>query len=125
MLKRLFRGLTNHWYLPADSCYRVRLVRRSFSTRRTFTRRLGGEGGCPQRRIGEPAPKCAGVLWGQRTLHHARGSSAPLALPGWNALSLTRWQSPPRLCRLIFAPPVILLPSVRAGLAFSGEADPP
>jgi hypothetical protein len=30
-----------------------------------------------------------------------------------------------RLSRLIFAPSAFCLPSVRAGLAFSGEADPP
>jgi hypothetical protein len=30
-----------------------------------------------------------------------------------------------RLCRRIFAPSAIDLPSVRAGLAFSGEVDPP
>jgi len=30
-----------------------------------------------------------------------------------------------RLCRLIFAPAGMLLPSVRAGLALSGQDDPP
>jgi hypothetical protein len=39
-------------------------------------------------------------------------------------LSSTRWQKT-RLCRLIFAPSTTHFPSVRAGLAFSGEVDPP
>jgi hypothetical protein len=44
----------------------------------------------------------------------------------WNALSPTRWESnrgtalPPNICAF-----AIDLPSVRAGLAFFGEADPP
>ena len=51
----------------------------------------------------------------------------------WNALSSTRWPTssgvaafdPYVLGILNFAPSAIHVPSVRAGLAFSGEADPP
>jgi hypothetical protein len=37
-------------------------------------------------------------------------------------VSSTRWQEN---CRLILAPSAFPLPSVRAGLAFSGQADAP